>query len=147
MFASKALFKRYAECYSVKKAAPLARTLGIAPQTVQAWQRGENPVPPVRLRKVVVEMGVSWDWLLEGLEPKLRHTRTLKPPETFDWEEINARFLSLFTGKTQEEIAEELGIRQVNVSRWKSCVMHVPWDKLRHAVTVYGVTWDWLLEG
>ena len=147
MFASREIYERFAECYAVKSAAHLAGILKLAPQTVQAWRRADAPVPPIRLKKVVDEMGISWDWLIKGTEPKRRPDCETYPTKGFDWKSINTRFLDLFSGKTQDQIAEELGIKQVNVSRLKSGDMHTPWEKLKYAAVTYNVTWDWLMEG
>lgn len=147
MFASREIYDRFAECYEVKKAAHLARILELAPQTVQAWRRAETPVPPVRLKKITDEMGIRWDWLIEGTDSKIRPNWVKTPTGEFDWSGINTRFLELFSPASQKETARKLGIKQVNISRLKSGKMHVPWDKLRFATKEFNVTWEWLLEG
>lgn len=143
----KEIYFRFASCYGVKRPVELARILVLSQQTVQAWKTGKNPLPWARKKRLVDAMGLSWDWLIEGREPKHAPGREPGLCNPFDWLAINRRFLSLYPPVSQAKLGEILGIKQVSVHRMQHGVLHVSWERLEAAVTDFGVAWDWLLEG
>lgn len=52
--------------------AQLAAAIGVSPQAVSGWERGEATPEPENLRKIAKFFSISVDWLLEGDE-SLRH--------------------------------------------------------------------------
>ena len=147
MFDKQGIFKRFAACYPADTIAELARTIGVHHSTVFQWRSGKNPIPWLRLKTLVDEQGISWDWLIDGVEPQ-RHSHTKNTfPRPLDRHAINQRFLSLFPGMSQAKVAKELGINQTTVFKWEHSISQVPWERLRYAVSTKGVTWEWLLEG
>ncbi len=106
-----------------------------------------TPVPWHRLKTLVDEQGLSWDWLIEGKEPKYRRRSKSEEGQPFDRHGINQRFLSLFPGLSNAKLGKELGVRDTTVFKWRHDMEQIPWERLRYAVDTKGVTWDWLLEG
>jgi DNA-binding transcriptional regulator YdaS (Cro superfamily) len=66
---------------------------------------------------------------------------------SFNVNEINKRFFSLFSGKKKMEIAALLGVGSSAISEWSAGKKQVPWDKLAIAKELSGRSWDWLLAG
>jgi transcriptional regulator with XRE-family HTH domain len=67
---------RIYELYGVKTQISLAKCLGVTRSLVSRWHL-EDPdarrIPTWEtMAKVVQDKGVTWDWLLEGREPKYR---------------------------------------------------------------------------
>lgn len=147
MFDRQGIFVRFAEWYAAGTIAELARMVGVHHSTVFQWRSGKNPIPWIRLKIVADEYDVTWDWLIEGVEPKHRKHRKNGIQQPLDRHAINQRFISLFPGMSQAKIAEELGINQTTVFKWENDKSQVPWERLKFAVDNKGVTWDWLLEG
>ena len=146
MFNRVGIYERFAASHSASYA-ELAVILGVARQTTHNWKVGRYPIPWVRLKTLVDEQGISWDWLIDGVEPQ-RHSHTQNAsPRPLDRHAINQRFLSLFPGMSQAKVAKELGINQTTVFKWEHGISQVPWERLRYAVSAKGVTWEWLLEG
>ncbi len=141
------IYQRFTAFYSVKTPYELAMKLGISHSMTYQWRDGTSPVPWRRLKALVDEQGVSWDWLLEGREPKYRPRGGNTKCRPFNRHAINKRFFSLFPGLSQGKLAKELGIKQVSVYRWVHDVSQVPWERLKYAVDIKGVTWEWLIEG
>lgn len=143
------IYERYFACFSLNRPIDLAKMLKLNPTTIYQWKSGKCSVPRKRLKKLVDAEGLSWDWLLEGIEPKYRPNPSPPPKKAkpFNWRRINKRFLSLFGEMTQEEIGMEVGVIQKTVSDWGLIKIPVPWAKLKYAVDKKGVTWEWLLEG
>jgi hypothetical protein len=106
-----------------------------------------SPKKPDEPKKLVDEHDLSWDWLIEEREPKSRKRRKNEVCAPLDRHDINQRFLSLFPGKSQAKVAEELGIKQTTVFKWHRDMSQVPWERLKYAVDNKRVTWEWLLEG
>ena len=147
MFDKQGIFKRFAECYPVDTIAELARSIGVHHSTVFQWRSVKNPIPWARLKALVDEQRISWDWLIDGAEPKHhKHNKNISS-RPLDRHAINQRFLSLFPGMSQAKVAKELGINQTTVFKWEHGISQVPWERLRHAVSAKGVTWEWLIEG
>lgn len=145
MFNKPAIYERFASCYSEDKPARLARIFGVKPSTVYRWESGEKMVPRARLKKLVDDQKLSWDWLLEGKPPK--HHSSKKQPKPFDRHEINPRFLGLFPDMSQETLGGLFSVHQTVVSKWHLGKASIPWETLKYTVDNKGVTWEWLLEG
>lgn len=67
---------RIFDIYGSPKQKVLAEALGVDRATVNKWmsddpEKHRNPTLEV-LDKVVQAKGVTWDWLIEGREPKYR---------------------------------------------------------------------------
>ena len=63
---------RFFSCFPDMKQPELSKLLKIRQPTVSQWQSGMKPVSWSKLRFLVDSQGISWDWLLDGLEPKYR---------------------------------------------------------------------------
>ena len=147
MFDRRGIYNRFASCYSTDKPTELARLLGLKQPTVQEWKSGKNAIPWQRLKKVVYEHGLSWDWLIEGKEPKHSHRTAKGAEQPFDRHGINQRFLSLFPDCSNAKLGKELGVRDTTVFKWRHDMEQVAWERLKYAVDAQDVTWEWLLEG
>lgn len=127
----------------------IAEYYGISQPTVNEWATGKAQVPWEKLKEFVDSRQISWNWLLEGLEPRDRNPK-LEIDEMefglFDTPGINQRFLSLFPNKTQKELAEYCKVSQPAVSGWRTYDRQVPWDKLKQVVDSQYISWEWLLE-
>ncbi len=141
------IFNRFASCYAAPKLVELARMLGVTPKLIDHWKSGRAPIPWKKLKTLVHEQDLRWDWLIEGKEPK-HQIRTAKEPEQpFDRHGINERFLSLFPDCSNAKLGKELGVRDTTIFKWRHDMEQVAWERLKHAVDTKGVTWEWLLEG
>ncbi len=148
MFNWQSIYERFLDGYGVKRTAELARILQVTKQTTHDWKTGKSHVPWRRMKRLIDETGMTWDWLLEGLEPKFHKCIPESSPSMeFEWEKINDRFLGLFPDKRQHIIAKGLEVSQETVSKWYRHEMHVPWEKLQYAKANFGVSWDWLING
>lgn len=147
MFDRQGIFARFADCYAAETIAALARMVGVHHSTVFQWRSGKNPIPWIRLKTIVDEYGITWDWLIEGIEPKHRRRRRNEIQRPLESHAINQRFLSLFPNMSQAEIADELSINQTTVFKWANDISQVPWERLKYAVDNKDVAWEWLLEG
>ncbi len=96
---------------------------------------------------VVYEHGLSWDWLIEGREPKHQRRTAEKAEQPFDRHGINQRFLSLLPNCSNAKLGKELGVRDTTIFKWRHDMEQVAWERLKYAVDTKGVTWEWLLEG
>lgn len=146
MFDRQAIYARFAACHEADSAVTLANKLGLNRKTVYQWESGERQVPWNRLKMLVYEQKLSWDWILEGKDGKLPSSKRIHDTP-FDRRGINRRFLSLFPHLTQNDLASLLGVSQAVVSYWHSGLNQVPWKRLHDAVEGGKATWDWLLEG
>ncbi|MCC8109445.1 MAG: hypothetical protein LIQ30_10485 [Planctomycetes bacterium] len=54
----------------------IARTFDIAPASVNEWIKDKSRVPWDRLDYAVRQFGVRWDWLLDGVVPKYRESKS-----------------------------------------------------------------------
>ena len=147
MFIRQEIFARFASCYPYEKLVDLAAAMETTPQVVDHWKTGRTPIPWGKLKNLVDDKGIRWDWLIEGSGPKLRKRREGEVAQPLDRHGINERFLSLFPGMSQAKIAAELGINQTAAFKWRHDVEQGPWERLKYAVDNKGVTWEWLLEG
>lgn len=147
MFDRRGIYLRFSSCYPELKLVDLARLLGVTPQILDHWKTTRRPIPWRTLKKLVDEQDLSWDWLLEGKEPKHRQRGKRSTGKTFDRKGINDRFLSLYLNYSQERLGKELGINGTTVFKWRHYMSQVPWNRLKHAVDTKGVTWEWLIEG
>lgn len=123
--------------------------MGVHHSTVFRWLR-DGAIPWRKLKYLSDTKAISWDWLIDGLEPKssFKSPIDLECKETdFNDAEINERFLSLFAGMTQSEIARALEITPQAVHEWAKAVRRVSWSHLAFAVTHFNVRWDWLIDG
>ena len=125
----------------------MAGILGLNRKTVYQWESGARQVPWKRMKRVVDEQGIRWNWLLEGKEPKAYPNHDTSKCRLLNRREINQRYLSLFPALPQAELATLIGVSQAMISYWVTEKLQVPWEKLKAAVDDKGVTWDWLLEG
>ncbi|MCC8180084.1 MAG: hypothetical protein LIP23_04125 [Planctomycetes bacterium] len=125
----------------------MAQRFSVTPPTVFQWLSGVRDVPWSRLKQLADSQGISWDWLIEGKEPKKRRSRKSAAVAPLDQHAINQRFLSLFSDLTQNQLANLLGVSHVSVYRWRHDLRPVPWEKLKYAVDNKTVSWEWLLEG
>ncbi len=116
-------------------------------RTVSNWKTGKRPVPRERLKMAVDEFHVRWDWLLDGKPPKLQAKRYWTDQNPLDDRQITMRFLDLFNGVTDTEIAHQLDVSPTAVHYMREGSMKVPWDKISLAVDKFNTTWEWLLEG
>ncbi len=147
VFDRQGIYKRFSSCYPTDKPTELARLLGLKQPTVQEWKSGKNAIPWQRLKKVVYEHGLSWDWLIEGREPKHQRRTAEKAEQPFDRHGINQRFLSLLPNCSNAKLGKELGVRDTTIFKWRHDMEQVAWERLKYAVDTKGVTWEWLLEG
>ncbi|MCC8115625.1 MAG: helix-turn-helix domain-containing protein [Planctomycetes bacterium] len=146
MFDRIGIYRRFASCHNVNLR-NLADLHGLSEKATQQWNVGKRPIPWKYMKALVDAQGLSWDWLIDGVETKHRPERAKKAVRPFDRHEINTRFLSLFNGMSQAKIANEIGVHQTTVFKWCNDMAQVPWKRLRYAVESKGVTWEWLLEG
>lgn len=97
MLDKEGIYKRYIEDYAIPGITELAAYLGIKYQTIHGWKKGKYPIPWSRLKKLIDEKGLCWDWLIDGKEPKHRKRRKNEAlKEELDRHAINQRYLSLF---------------------------------------------------
>lgn len=139
--------KRFLSCYPDRTPVELAKTFGVTPPTVFQWLAGVRHAPWNRVKELADTQGISWDWLIEGREPKQSGRKPRRKPRPFDWHNINQRFLSLFPGLSQKDLGKLVGVSQVSVNRWHNDKSNVPWEKLKYAADAKNVTWEWLIEG
>lgn len=147
MFDWSGIYVRFFEAYEVKRSSELARLLGVTKQTAHSWKVGKSNVPWRRMKKLIDEKGINWDWLIEGHSPKCRSKQKFDEHNELNWNEINNRFLELFLDKRQHVIAGELDVSQETVSKWHRKEMNVPWEKLKYATDRFKISWNWLIEG
>lgn len=127
----------------------MARLFGIRQSAVTEWAN-KGTVPWNKRKYLSDSQAVSWDWMLEGFGEKESTKEAETPRSTkprFAKAGINRRFLSLFPGMKQIEIAALLEVTSSTVSEWKKNKSKVPWEKLEHAAAGFGVRWDWLIDG
>ena len=146
MFNRREIFKRVATCYP-GKLIELAQKMQVAPQVVDHWKTGRTPIPWVKLKDLVDEQGLSWDWLIEGKEPKHRDPCRKVADQSLNRHEINQRFLSLYPGLSNAKLGKILGVNGSTVFKWRHDMEQVGWERLKHEVDAKGVTWEWLIEG
>lgn len=147
MFDWTSIYERFTEGYGEKRPARLARLVGVTKQSAHDWKKGKSHVPWRRMKALIDQEGLSWDWLVEGKLPKTSKRPKVTVSEDFDWNGINYRFLDLFPGQSQEEIGQQVGVTQETVSKWHRGENHVPWDKLKMATISFNISWDWLIVG
>ena len=122
---------------------------GVAKGAVTDWAN-KGIVPWRKLKYLSDCQGVSWDWLITGIEPKESLKTAIIPDSSnpeFDHKEITKRFLSLYSGMKQKQIAATLKVTTSTVSNWKKNKKKVGWERLADAVDTFGVRWDWLIDG
>lgn len=147
MFDRIGIYQRFASCYGAQTPSELARILGVTQQSASQWFLGQRQVPWKRLKEAVDTQGLSWEWMLEGEDPKQSTRGKRKKGKDFDRHAINQRFLSLFPGLSNAKLGKRFGVSSTTVFRWHNDVCQVPWDKLKYTVDNLDVTWEWLLEG
>lgn len=139
---------RFFECYAPKTPYELAIKLGVHPPLVYRWQDGDAPVPWCWLKKLVDEQRLSWDWLVDGKDPKHRKRRKNEVLQAkLERHAINQRYLSLFPNMSHVEIGKEISVNPGTISKWRRDLSQVPWERLKDAVDKKSATWEWLLEG
>ena len=141
------IYKRFMECYPDETPYSLAAKFGIHHSLTYQWREGKTPIPWHRLKALVDEQNLSWDWLIVGREPKHRSHSKREEGQPLDRHGINQRFLSLFPGLSNAKLGKELGVRDTTIFKWRHDMEQVPWERLKYAVDAKGVTWEWLIEG
>lgn len=147
MFKKRDIFDRFASCYTFDALDELAQIIGVTPQMVDNWKVCRRPIPCRYLKNIVDEHNLSWDWLIEGKEPKKRSRAKNEIILPLDQLAINRRFLSLYPPLSQAKLGELFGVGQTTVYKWHHAIRPVPWERLKTAVDEKGATWEWLLEG
>lgn len=71
-FSKAGINRRFLSLFPEMTLTQIAAVLGVRPGTVSEWKRNKSQVPWERLEYAVVALDVRWDWLIDGLEPKLR---------------------------------------------------------------------------
>ena len=145
----KAIGKRFFLRYAGMLKVDMANMFNVSRPTVTEWEK-EGNVPWSKLKYLSDSQAVSWDWILEGRRPQESIKPVTIPDSTspeFDTAGINQRFLSLFDGMTHLEIAKHLNVTRGAVSGWNRNFSQVSWKRLSDAVKVYGIRWDWLIDG
>lgn len=61
---------RFLSLFPDKSQLELAEYFGVTQPAVSGWKRFDRQVPWEKLKMVVDSMQLSWEWLLEGCEPK-----------------------------------------------------------------------------
>ncbi len=65
MFDRQGIYARFALCYRAGSAVELANLLELNRKTVYQWASGERQVPWNRLKRLLDDQLLSWDWLKE----------------------------------------------------------------------------------
>ncbi len=147
MFDRCGIYTRFMERHSTKTPIQLAKKLDLSHSSVFRWRSGEMPIPWKWLKALIDKQGLSWDWLIEGKEPKHSHRTAREPGQPFDRHGINQRFLSLYPECSNAKLGKELGVRDTTVFKWRHDMEQVAWERLKYVVDTKGVTWEWLIEG
>lgn len=147
MLDKQGIYSRFIACYSLESPYELAKLLGIHHAVVYQWKDGARPVPWHRLKTLVEDQCLSWDWLIEGQEPKHQCHVKKKAGRPFNRHAINQRFLSLFPDMSNAKLGKELGVNGTTVFKWRHDMEQVSWERLKFAVDAKGVTWEWLIKG
>ncbi|MCC8167236.1 MAG: helix-turn-helix domain-containing protein [Planctomycetes bacterium] len=143
MFDRTAIYSRFEKGYKVHSSVEMVRLLGVKSSTVSQWKTGKRQVPWERLKALVNQEGLSWDWIIDGKKPYRKNVSTM----TLNRKAITDRFVAILSQVSQARMAELLDISPVSVHKMVSGKMFVPWDKLRFIVENSHVTWHWLIEG
>lgn len=72
MFDLNEFLVRLFSVYDVRTQTELGKCLGVSQDLISNWKRGKALPTLEMLAKVVEDKGLTWDWLLEGREPKYR---------------------------------------------------------------------------
>ncbi|MCC8166044.1 MAG: hypothetical protein LIQ31_07815 [Planctomycetes bacterium] len=144
-----AIGARFLSCYPGLSKLALAKLFQVSRVNVVQW-RTQGALPWSKMKYLSDSQAISWDWLLEGVEPKesvkpAKRPRSLDP--IFPTEKINRRFFSLFPRVKQIDIARMLGVTDGMVNSWKQNRAQVPWGRLAAAVHAFNLRWDWLIDG
>ncbi len=146
MFDKRGIYERFAQFFPDPRPITVSTMLNIHYSTAFQWKVGKTQVPWARMKKLVDEQHISWDWLIEGNGEKYRQSDT-EPCQPFIVQAINERYFSLFPVLSQAKLGREIGVHQTTVFKWQHGLIQVPWARLQNAVHHKGVTWEWLLEG
>lgn len=144
-----AISARFFSCYPGMSRGDVARIFKVNRTTVTEWAT-KGDIPWNKLKYLSDGQAVSWDWILEGTEPKESTKKAKTPLSTkpkFPRAGINRRFRSLYLEMKQINMANALGVTPATVTDWKKNKMQVSWARLEDAVNTFGVRWDWLLDG
>ncbi|MCC8109847.1 MAG: helix-turn-helix domain containing protein [Planctomycetes bacterium] len=142
--------RRFFSCHAGMSRSQVGKIYGVKKTTVVSWAK-RNTLSWWKLKIFCDGQAINWDWILEGVGDK--HSQVKRPKQSktkrprFDTAGINSRFLSLYEGKRQFTIAEELGVAPNTISAWNTNLSKVPWEKMEYAVDKFGVRWDWLIDG
>ncbi len=69
----KEIGERFFSLYGDYSRDDLAALFGVGPSAISDWRNNRKKVPWDKLVFAVQTKGVTWDWLLEGREPKYRN--------------------------------------------------------------------------
>jgi hypothetical protein len=97
MLDKRVISQRFFECHSLETPYQLAKKLGVHPPLVYRWHEGDAPVPWRWLKLLVDEQGLTWDWLIEGREPKFRKLRKNEIVKPLERHDINHRFIRTYS--------------------------------------------------
>ncbi len=64
--------KRFFSLFSNLDRSGLAGTFEVTPSSISEWRNNKKKIPWDKLIYAVQAKNVTWDWLLEGREPKYR---------------------------------------------------------------------------
>ena len=101
-----AVTKRFLSYFPGKEPAELAELFDVTPPTVFQWFSGVRNVPWERVKDVADTEGISWDWFIEGCEPKISNRKPLKKSRPFDWQASNQSTVSVAVSR---HIPKEFG--------------------------------------
>lgn len=149
MFDKTAISRRFFSCYPGQSRRELAKLFGVGKSAVIEWAQ-QGTVPWSKRKYLSDSQAISWDWLIEGMEPQGSLKEKTTPVSTspnFDMAGINQRFLSLFPKMTLTQIAMALNVTPGAVSGWNRNFSQVSWERLLGAVQTFDVRWDWLIDG
>ena len=114
----------------------LAMRLGVTPQAVGKWERGESEPDLTLLCPLAKELNVTLETLF-GLEQKAGYI-----PVDLSMEQLRDDLKARRTaaGLTQAELAAKLGLRPQTVSKWETGVCAPDLDYLNRLCALYGIT-------
>lgn len=114
----------------------LAMRLGVTPQAVGKWERGESEPDLTLLCPLAKELNVTLDTLF-GSEQRAGYI-----PVDFSVERLRDDLKARRSAAelTQAELAAKLGLRPQTVSKWETGVCAPDLDYLNRLCTLYGIT-------
>lgn len=144
-----AISKRFFACYPGVSRSKMAELFDVKAPGVTIWA-SKGRVPWINLKYLSDTQAVSWDWIIEGIEPKssIKEPKAYKTTKLkFNRAKINQRFFSLYGDTKQTRIAAMIGVTPATVHDWSVNRRQIPWQRLADAVDAFGLRWDWLIDG